>query len=310
MPKERIIGKLHGKKKGPMLIVIGGMHGNERAGVTAIENIFDSLKKEAKMNKSFELHGTIFGLRGNRLALSKSQRYIKKDLNRQWEELNIHRIFNSPNEKLDEEDKEVKELLTTITNEIIREKPKQILFLDLHTTSADGGVFSIVDDNPESTRIAMGFDAPIIKGLFQIFKGTTLNFFAGRNLGIPKTAIAFEAGQHEDPNSVSRSEAAIMHMLFVSGTLKQRLNGYQHVMTGQHTSHIAEITYTHHIVPEDNFYMKAGYKNFQYLTEGEVIAFDKTGEIKAPYDCQILMPLYQKQGSDGFFLIKEIPTKS
>jgi succinylglutamate desuccinylase len=50
--------------------------------------------------------------------------------------------------------------------------------------------------------------------------------------------------------------------------------------------------------------MKKGYRNFQEIAQNEILATDKNGVIKAPYDCRILMPLYQKQGNDGFFLVK------
>jgi succinylglutamate desuccinylase len=50
--------------------------------------------------------------------------------------------------------------------------------------------------------------------------------------------------------------------------------------------------------------MREGYKNFQAIKAGEVLADDKNGEIVAPEDCLLLMPLYQRQGTDGFFLVK------
>ena len=52
--------------------------------------------------------------------------------------------------------------------------------------------------------------------------------------------------------------------------------------------------------------MVEGYKNFQKVEEGEVLAQDKSGKIVAPEDALVLMPLYQQQGEDGFFLIKEV----
>jgi succinylglutamate desuccinylase len=67
---------------------------------------------------------------------------------------------------------------------------------------------------------------------------------------------------------------------------------------------ISTLLYCHKIASGDDFEMKFGYQNFQNIKKGEVLATDKKGEILAPYDCQILMPLYQKQGNDGFFLIK------
>ena len=52
--------------------------------------------------------------------------------------------------------------------------------------------------------------------------------------------------------------------------------------------------------------MKPGYKNFQKISKGEVLAEDRNGHIVSQYNGRILMPLYQKQGEEGFFIIKEI----
>ncbi|MFT6360775.1 MAG: succinylglutamate desuccinylase, partial [Saprospiraceae bacterium] len=40
--------------------------------------------------------------------------------------------------------------------------------------------------------------------------------------------------------------------------------------------------------------------------KGEILATDKNGNVVAKQDSLILMPLYQKQGDDGFFLIKSL----
>lgn len=300
---DRIIGKLRGEEEGAMLIVIGGVHGNEYAGVDATAKVFRRLRDEMGRDPGIKMKGIFLGLIGNRLARKASRRFIKKDLNRQWYEENVGRIFSAPEELLDEEDKELKALLTIISSEIIQEKPSRIVILDLHTTSAEGGVFSIVDDQPESLNIALGFGAPVIRGLYQIFDGTILRFFNGSNFGIPTTALAFEAGQHDDPLALNRSESAILHLLHYTGLVQEHL---QADLTTPEPAMVAEITYAHHITPEDHFSMKPGFKNFQHVRKGEIIATDIKGEIAAPYDCRILMPLYQKQGSDGFFLIKEM----
>ena len=68
---------------------------------------------------------------------------------------------------------------------------------------------------------------------------------------------------------------------------------------------VAELIFRHDIKHGDNFKMRPGYNNFQLLKKGEIIARDKEGDIKSPDDLLILMPLYQEQGEDGFFLIKE-----
>jgi succinylglutamate desuccinylase len=62
----------------------------------------------------------------------------------------------------------------------------------------------------------------------------------------------------------------------------------------------------HTINEGDDFQMQPNYKNFQKVTKDELLAFDKNGEIRAQSDGLILMPLYQKRGDDGFFLVRRI----
>jgi len=72
------------------LICIGGIHGNEPAGVQALEQVFKMIDAEPTKNPEFKFFGTLVGLRGNVAALKKKQRYINKDLNRQWTYPKIH----------------------------------------------------------------------------------------------------------------------------------------------------------------------------------------------------------------------------
>ncbi len=62
----------------------------------------------------------------------------------------------------------------------------------------------------------------------------------------------------------------------------------------------------HRIRAGDAFQMLPNFKNFQAVRKGQALARDIHGWILAPEDGLILMPLYQKQGSDGFFLVKEV----
>ena len=47
--------------------------------------------------------------------------------------------------------------------------------------------------------------------------------------------------------------------------------------------------------------MEPGFANIQRTTGGTLLARDGRGEIRAPFDGLVLLPLYQPQGSDGFF---------
>jgi len=51
--------------------------------------------------------------------------------------------------------------------------------------------------------------------------------------------------------------------------------------------------------------MEPGYTNFQRVARGEALARDNDGLVRAGEDARLLMPLYQEQGEDGFFLVRE-----
>ena len=52
--------------------------------------------------------------------------------------------------------------------------------------------------------------------------------------------------------------------------------------------------------------MEEGFANFEKIYKGEVLATNQFGDIMSAIDGNIFMPLYQKQGMDGFFIIKPV----
>ena len=124
------------------------------------------------------------------------------------------------------------------------------------------------------------------------------------------SGAAFEAGQHEDPLSVSRSIAAIVHCLRATGCIgaEDLQNPYESVLErySERLPKVTRLRYVHHIRPGDAFRMRPGYVNFQPVRAGEHLAEDATGPILSPYDGLMLMPLYQPKGSDGFFIVEAL----
>jgi len=268
------IGTYTGTQKGPLLICFGSIHGNEPAGTLALERVFQMLEEEPIKNPAFQFAGRLIGLRGNLRAIKQGKRYLEKDLNRQWIPANIARIQQTKREDLSAEDLEIKEILALIHTEIANYQPEKLIVLDLHTTTATGGIFIIVTDDAASVQIGTELHAPVIKGLLTGIEGTILHYFNSTNFSIPTTAVCFESGQHQEPGAVGRA---------IAGTIN-----------------------CHRIQPTDEFRMKPGYQNFQPVKKGEVVATDKNGSISVEEDCLMLMPLYQQQGNDGFFLVREV----
>jgi len=310
MRNERIIGSYTGHEKGPLLIVFGAMHGNEPAGVKALEMMFKMLEVEPVTNPEFQFCGKLVGLIGNVRAREKGLRYINRDLNRQWTQENITKVQNSKIEDLDEEELELRELLEVVHHEIETYQPEKLVFLDLHTTTAYGGIFSIPQENEESVRIAIELHAPVIKGLLKGVKGTTLHYFTNENFEPETVAVTFESGQHNEEISVNRAIAALTNCMRTIGCVQEAHVENRHdsilMEYSKGLPKIAQLITIHSIQPEDHFEMAPNYKNFQSVKKGDVLAFDKNGKIKAVEDGLILMPLYQKQGDDGFFLIKTL----
>ncbi|MBV6655815.1 MAG: succinylglutamate desuccinylase/aspartoacylase family protein [Mameliella sp.] len=310
MKHKRLIGRYTGEYKGPLLICFGGMHGNEPAGIQALTILFKLLELEPESNPDFRFKGKIVGFRGNLRAIASGARFIDCDLNRQWCPETVSRVKNTPVDQLKNEELEILELHTAVVNEIETYQPTEVVILDLHTTTAYGGIFSIATDDPKSINIAVELHAPVITGMLNGIKGTTLHYFNTENLGIETTTVCFESGQHEETLSVNRAIAAIINCMRTIGSVRSEDVENRHdtllIEYSRGLPKVSELIITHAIKPGDEFRMLPNYKNFQAVKQGEILAIDQNGPIKAVDDGLILMPLYQKQGDDGFFLIRAV----
>ncbi len=286
------------------------MHGNEPAGVNALKLMFKMLEVEPITNPDFLFKGRLLGLIGNLRATQQGVRYLERDLNRQWTVDNIKRVKSTPTAQLQAEDLELKEVITLVEQEIEAYQPDRVVVLDLHTTTAHGGIFSIPTEEKESIRIALELHAPVIKGLLRGIQGTSLHYFNSKNFDIDMVAVCFESGQHQEQLSVNRAIAAITNCMRTIGCVLPIHIENQHdallIEYSKDLPQLAELIEVHRIGAEDKFEMLPNYKNFQIIEKGEQLAKDKNGPIKASEDGLILMPLYQKQGDDGFFLIRTV----
>ncbi|MBT8228632.1 MAG: succinylglutamate desuccinylase/aspartoacylase family protein, partial [Bacteroidia bacterium] len=91
---DRIIGRFDGTEKGPLLICFGALHGNEPAGIKAVDLVLKMLEIEPISNPDFYYKGRFLGLIGNLKALEKGIRFIDKDLNRSFIPQHIEHIKN------------------------------------------------------------------------------------------------------------------------------------------------------------------------------------------------------------------------
>lgn len=307
---ERLIGKYAGKTRGPLFIAIAGMHGNEPAGVNAINLVLKMLEVEHIRNPAFDFVGKMVGFRGNLQALRKGVRYIDKDFNRLWTAENLAHVLAQDDQKLVHEDFELKHLFLAVQQAVKDYAPEEIYLIDLHTTTASGGIFSIPTEEEISKRLARALHAPVIEGFLTGIQGTTLHYFNSALFNIPMTAVCFESGQHDEPLSVNRAVAGLINCLRSIGCVKPDDVENQHdnilIEYSKGLPKMAKLIQVHDIQPGDQFEMIPNYKNFQPVMAGEVIAKDKNGIITVKKNGLLLMPLYQSMGDDGFFIIETI----
>lgn len=302
---RRWIGAYEGTRPGPTMVVVGGIHGNERAGVAAVERVLSVLR-----GKSLPLRGRMLGLAGNLRALERNVRYLDRDLNRLWYPDHLARLRAVSREKHSPEDTEQLELLE-IFERLDATFDHPLVVIDLHSFSAEGPPFSVFADALRNRTIAFEMRVPIIFGLEESVDGTLLGYLVDQG----HIAVGFEAGQHEDPRTLDNHVAAIWVALVAAGLLARHevpeIERWEAQLdrAAAGLPRAVEIVYRHAITPEHEFQMDPGWSNFVELRRGQRLAVDRGGDVGSPIDGRILMPLYQALGEDGFFVARDVSSE-
>ncbi|HXV76548.1 MAG TPA: hypothetical protein VD788_09530, partial [Candidatus Polarisedimenticolaceae bacterium] len=124
--------------------------------------------------------------------------------------------------------------------------------------------------------------------------------------------LGIEAGQHDAPGSVDRSEAILWIALVAAGAIDARatpdINRHRRFLREQSRGipRVIEVRHRHALRATDGFRMGAGFRNFAPIRKGQVMAQDNHGAVLAVEDGLVLLPLYQGKGSDGFFIAREV----
>jgi predicted deacylase len=293
-----VLGRHHGGRPGPTIVAFGAIHGNEPAGALAIERVFARIDGER-----LPVRGRLIGLSGNLRALGERRRFLDRDLNRRWTAENIARLVNAGGDEASE-DGETLALLAEIVP-LLRAAGGPVVFLDLHSTSGPARPFSCMADVLRNRRIALALPIPVVLGLEEVIDGSMLGYFC--DLG--HVGVAVEGGQHDDPATVDGLESALLLTLVAAGALApdELRDMSQHrarlLARSAGLPSVCEIRHRHVVGAGDEpFTMAPGWENFQPVRKGQVVARDRAGEVRAPHDGLMMLPRYQGQGDDGFFV--------
>ena len=250
-PAGHAIGHLRGEAPGPTLLVVGGLHGNEPAGVSACRRVLELRGGDTRASGAVtgEIDGVLARARG------------------------------------------------------------PVFALDLHTTSAEGAAFAIVGGETD-LGFAAGFALPGIVGMKETLEGVLSAYLGARGV----VALAIEGGQSESAAAAANLESVITVGLAAAGVLAPAaIPGWQEardllVRRRGDLPQLIEVALRHEVRPDAGFRMEPGFANIQRAAAGTLLAREHGAEIRAPFDGVLLLPLYQPQGSDGFFYGRELVT--
>ncbi|RRQ50579.1 aspartoacylase [Maribacter algicola] len=299
---NRILGQLEGDTAGPTLIFTAGIHGNEPSGVFALVKVLDDIK-----SKNIDVRGKIYAIAGNVSALEQGVRYHREDLNRMWKEESVKWLLKEDNINRNEEDYEQYQLYKIIS-QILEEDKGPFYFVDLHTTSSPTKPFITVNDTLLNRKFTEQYPVPLLLGIEEFLDGTLLNYI--NQLGY--VAFGFESGQHDALCSIENHTAFVYLTLIYSGAILKTdidFNSYYTILDRSTNDlyNAYEIVHHHKIGHDEDFCTKPGFTNFEPVKRGQQIATSDSKQVYTPIDGNIFMPLYQKKGEDGFFIIRHIP---
>ena len=289
----RVIDRIVGADPGPTLIVIGGMHGNEPAGVAAAQASFAALR-----SSHASIRGEYVALRGNVAALAARRRFFEQDLNRMWTDASLARARAGVDRS--RETNEQIELAHELDQ--IRARARGPMFvLDLHTTSARGVPFLVVGPTAEDRAFALQLPLPGIVGLEVVLEGVLTGWMSQ----IGCVAMAVEGGQSGSPEAESNLSAVLCIALVATGIVASMDNlGAARALLSRARGdlpQLIEVASRHALGPGHDFQMEPGFANIHRTSSGALLAREAGAEIRATFDGFVLLPLYQPEGRDGFF---------
>lgn len=258
---------LSGPTAGPTVAIFAGLHGDELAGVIAIEQLKNELRIE---------RGTVKLVIGNPPAIAAKKRLINKNLNR---------CMYKENQETAQEDYAARELMAILDT--------CDALLDLHMfTDPKSKPFAICE--PSMIPIAQKFDVDLIStGWTNIEKGTSDDYMYLKG----KVGICLECGpKHEPERFAPFAKESVLIFLTHFGliTRTEKVSKARPVI-------IAADRVIHKT--SKNFKLQSGFTNMQLLKEGQLIAQDGETMYVAKAGESIIFPDYHARIGDEACII-------
>lgn len=271
------IKKISSGKPGLQIGIQAITHGDEPAGLAALEFLEEYFKKNTLLS------GDLYLIRGNLEAFKIKKRCCKENLNR------IMLPADHPN--MTERDPEGVDMVRA-------EQIKPILktldyHLDLHSTSKDSVPFSISNSEDEKHH-SLSKCLPVSIRSFGWEEAVvgSMNGYVDAQGGV---GISVECGSHQDPNAkrvaIETAKALLNHCQVCHFERKREAI----------TQKELHIIHQELIADTKSFHYTKNYSNFDTLEPNELIATDQSREYRAPNKKNIVLifPASQESINNG-----------
>ncbi len=271
--------------KGPHILILGAVHGNEIAGTIAGKKLIDLFKTEKLTLKKGKI--TIIPV-VNELAQQMDIRFVDENLNRV---IKFHPTPSSHEQK--------------IANQLISYINTADILLDLHSTHCEEDeAFAFIDYPTQENLDFLNF-IPVqtaLAGWPDIYKqNTDIDNFSTEEYAHQKgiSALTVECGYHKAEKAIHLAEKTILNTLKHFGLIE-----------GNEPSPCNKkiITLSSFIIKEKEGSLQKDFKHLDKIAKNEVIATYNTGEkLISPFDGVIIMPNHGAGlGAEWYYLGKEI----
>ena len=247
---ESIIKK-DSRQKGKTLAVFCGVHGNEKAGVYAVNKIL----KDIKIKK-----GTVYFVFANPKAIEKNIRFVDKNLNR---------CFFDNQKGSSYEEKRAKDLIKILE--------LSDALLDVHASNSPETTPFVITDNGFDVVRGMNFEI-VATGFDIIDAGSTDGFMKSKG----KIGICIECGYSgKSEENIDLAYNSIIQFLQYFDAIDSKIPSYNHIQKILHVDRVQKVT-------SKNFKLTKTFRDFETIEKDFIIAKDEIKEYIADKESVIL----------------------
>lgn len=262
------------KVVGPNLVIMAGVHGDERCGVVAV--------REA-MSMYTITRGRVTWIIGSPKAVSNSRREYQTNLNRMFRNDSLLSDF----EKQTYEYIRSRELMPILA--------EADALLDLHSSTTPDTIPFVICE-PHSYQTVQSLPVGVVVSGIDLLHPTGTDAYVNQMGG---QGICVECGSHNDPQAVVVASEAIRRFLTVFGVIQREGDVGQLVQRYIKADQIYK--------NKSEFILAKNFPEFALVNQGEVIGYDGGREVRVDRAGVILFPQNcTEQGREAFVLGKEI----